>query len=93
MVYAGVYEKSFVLFFGDTVQYYITEEEDGKAQLTESGTISKSDIGSERHDSRFELLNDVMIGKNLQDYDTVDKSLEEYYWKEFLVEKLFGERK
>ena len=93
MVYDGVYEKSFVLFFGDTVQYYITEEEDGKAQLTESGTISKSDIGSEHHDSRFELLNDVMIGKNLQDYDTVDKSLEEYYWKEFLVENLFGERK
>lgn len=93
MIYDGVYEKAFVLFFGDAIQYYITVEEDGKAQLTESGTITKSDIGSEHHESRFELLNDVMIGKNLHDYDTVDKSLEEYYWKEYLVEKLFGDRK
>lgn len=93
MIYDGVYEKAFVLFFGDAVQYYITEETEERAQLTESGTITKSDIGSEHHESRFELLNDVMIGKNLHDYDTVDKSLEEYYWKEYLVESLFSDRK
>lgn len=93
VVYAGVYEKTFILFFGDTVQYYITEEDDGKEQLTESGTISKSDIGGDRRDSRFEILNDMMIGKNLHDYDTVDKSLEEYYWKDYLVTNLFGDIK
>ena len=32
--------------------------------------------------SRFGLLNDIMIGKTLQDYDTVDHLLEEYYRKD-----------
>ena len=31
-----------------------------------------------------------MIGKTLQDYDTVDKLLHEYYQKDFLVNKLFS---
>lgn len=39
--------------------------------------------------SRFSLLNDIMIGKTMQDYDTVDKLLEEYYKKDFMVNKLF----
>ena len=35
------------------------------------------------------MLNDIMIGKTLQDYDTVNNVLEEYYKKDFMVDKLF----
>ena len=82
--------KEFTLFFGERMQYYITEEVNGKEQLTQSGTINKSDIGQENFEGRFSILNDIMIGKTLQDYDTVDKLLHEYYQKDFLVNKLFS---
>ena len=88
-VFAGICVKEFILFFGERLQYYITEEEDGKEQLTQSGTISKSDIGNTVLESRFSMLNDIMIGKTLQDYDTVGNLLEEYYKKDFMVDKLF----
>ncbi|MGN0167236.1 MAG: DUF5717 family protein [Acetatifactor sp.] len=87
--YGGVCFKEFILFFGESLQYYITEEKNGEAQLTESGTLQKSDISGEECDSRYQLVNDIVISKTLEDFDTMDNLLEEYRKKEFLNGKLF----
>ena len=89
-VYGGVCFKEFILFFGESLQYYITEEKDeGEARLTESGTLQKSDIRGDGSDSRYQLVNDIVISRTLQDMDTMDNLLEEYYRKEFLNGRLF----
>lgn len=88
-VCGGVFFKEFILFFGESLQYYITEEKNGEEQLTESGTLQKSDIGREEDGSKFGMINDIVISKNLQDFDTMDNLLEEYYRREFLGSKLF----
>uniref|UniRef100_UPI004055D5C7 DUF5717 family protein n=1 Tax=Acetatifactor sp. TaxID=1872090 RepID=UPI004055D5C7 len=88
-VYGGVCFKDFVLFFGENLQYYITEEFDGEEQLTESGTIQKSDIAAQNHSNRYEMINDINISKTLQDYNTLDKLLEELYRKEYWNKELF----
>lgn len=88
-MFGGICVKEFVLFFGERLQYYITEEIESGEQLTKSGTINKSDIGQENLESRFSMLNDIMIGKTLQDYDTVDSLLQEYYRQEHMVEQIF----
>ena len=89
-LFSGICVKEFILFFGERLQYYITEDADGREQVTHSATVSKNDSRDDVHmNSRFSLLNDIMIGKTMQDYDTVDKLLEEYYKKDFMVNKLF----
>lgn len=88
-IFGGVCEKEFVLFFGETLQYYIMEERDGKEQLTESNSIQKSDIMEEGSQTKFSMINDMVISKTLQDYDTVDALLEEYYLQEYQNENLF----
>lgn len=88
-MYGGVYVKAFILFFGERLQYYITEEKDGKEQLTESASINKSDIMQEEGDNRFSLINDIVVGQTLQDYNTVDHLLEEYYRKDYIVSRIF----
>lgn len=88
-MYAGIFSKSFVLFFGECLQYYITEEVDRREQLTESGSIRKSDIAGEVTESRFGIINDITIAKTLRDYNTFDQLTEEYYEKKYLTEKLF----
>ena len=89
-VYGGVYCKEFVLFYGEVLQYYIMEEIDGKAHLTESNTIQRTDMAGGNDESRYNMLNDIAISKTMQDYETLDELLEEYYKKEYLVEDLFG---
>ncbi|MBQ6887890.1 MAG: hypothetical protein IJN54_10295 [Lachnospiraceae bacterium] len=88
-VFGGVCTKEFVLFFGETLQYYIIEERDGKGQLTESNAIQKSDIMEEEMQTRFTMINDMVISKTLQDYDTVDALLEEYFLQEYENDRLF----
>lgn len=88
----GVCFKEFVLFFGESLQYYIVEEQGGNEQLTESASIQKSDMGSWNLESKFNLINDICISNTLQDYETVDKLLEEYQHTEYLQNGLFGLR-
>lgn len=88
-VCSGVCFKEFVLFFGETLQYYIMEEGDGQEQLTESGNLQKSDIHGDALDWRYEMINDILISKTLEDYDTLDGLLDEYYRREYLYENLF----
>ncbi len=89
-VYGGFCFKEFVLFFGESIQYYITEEKNGEEQLTESGTLQNSDAGSGRENGRFQMVNDIILSKVMEDYDTMDDLLKEYCRKEFLNGKLFA---
>lgn len=88
--YGGVFFKEFVMFFGETLQYYITEEWDGAEQLTKSGTLQRNEDGGCGEESRYRLINDIVISRALEDYNTMDDLLEEYYRKDFLWGRLFG---
>lgn len=88
-MFGGICVKQFVLFFGEHLQYYITEVEDGKEHLTESGTLSRNDAGGEQRENRYTLLNDIAISRNLHDYGTMDNLMREYFEQEFVVKELF----
>ncbi len=88
-VYGGVFFKAFPLFFGESLQYYIVEEMNGQEHLTESGTIQKSDIESATLEGKFNMINDIVIGNTLQDFNTVDDLMNEYYYKDYMCERLF----
>ncbi len=89
-MYQGIFVVSFVLFFGEQLQYYITETGKDNAEVaTESGTVSKSDIVKVNISGRYSLINDIMIGETLQDYNTVDKLMAEYYKKKNICNRLF----
>lgn len=91
-MFAGICVKEFVLFFGEKLQYYITEEINGTEQLTRSGSINKSDIVQDSFESRFTMLNDIMTGMTLHDYDTVNDLLREYYRQDYMADMIFTMR-
>ena len=75
--------------FGKGNCYGIMEEVDGKSQLTESNTVQRSDMAGNGDESRYSMLNDIAISKTMQDYETLNEMLEEYYKKNYLVDCLF----
>lgn len=87
-MYGGVYAKAFVLFFGEKLQYYITEEYEGEKQFTGSASMNRGEAHYEGG-SRFELINGIAAAGTLQDYGTLDSLLEEYYKKEYVVSRAF----
>lgn len=93
-MYDSVYIASFILFFGEQVQYYITEDRIGEAgerveQLTQSGTLQRSDIRTSGKGSRFSMINDLMVAGTLSDYDTFDHLAEEYFRTGFISNYIF----
>ena len=88
-LYSGIFVKSFILFCGETVQYYITEENQNMEQLTQSSVLTRSESEAEGKPWRFSALNDCVIAKHLDDYATVEEDLISYMEKDFLTKKLF----
>ena len=88
-VYFGVYVKEFVLFYGEQVQYYITEEQENQEQLTESGILQREEQKENGHPSRYQMINEMSIAETLEDYESVEQMLEEYWTTEFVVDKVF----
>ena len=81
--------KEFVLFFGESLQYYVTEEIGGIEKLTESGTCLKGDEFASLNGGKYSMLNDIIISRVMQDYNTFDTLMEEYFKKDFYNRKMF----
>lgn len=88
-MFGGIYVKDFILFFGEKLQYYITEESEAGEQVTLSSVLSKNDAGEDGCAGRFGILNDIMIGETLQDYNTVEDLLFTYFRQDHMTEQIF----
>lgn len=91
-MFGGICVSDFILFFGEQLKFYITEESEAGEQLVMSDVIRKGDAGEDIHEGRFGVLNDIMIGKTLQDYDTVNDLLAAYFRQDHMVDQIFTPR-
>lgn len=88
----GIFFKEFVLFAGETAEYYLTEDgqfagEDDQEAVIESGTVSKATAQSGQ--SRYRLINEIVSCHDHREYERMDNLLEKYYKREFLNSRLF----
>lgn len=88
-MYAGIYVKSFILFYGEKIQYYITEEDGRQEKLTQSSVLERGEDIKDNTDDRFSMINSLVISREMQDYATYCKVASEYAKKSFLVQRLF----
>ena len=88
-VYEGIFVKNFVLFYGETVQYYISEEcEDGEHN-TESFRISNRSVSPEKAQGRYEQINDIIASRDTHDNETFRKLVHSYAVNECVTSQLF----
>lgn len=88
-MYGGIFVKEFLLFHGESLQYYVTESYGNREQLTESGTISKNEELAAASFDRYSLINDIALSVSLKDYTTAKELFDEYEQKEFMMKELF----
>ncbi len=78
-VYDGIFVKSFVMFFGERIHYYISEERGSVVNVSESMEILNNDVYGEDSESRYNLLNQMMISSTLQEDALLLKTMNRYY--------------
>lgn len=87
--FEGIFTKEFTIFYGDTVQYYITEEENQKGDITESHTLMNDEIDSQAVEGRFEAVNDMIATLEMNDDNTLENMMDNYAVSDYLVKKMF----
>lgn len=89
-LYGGLFVKSFVLFCGGEVQYYITEQTGNKEQLTSSSVLERKENEEFEDKWRYTMLNEGLIAKEMKDYDTAAQNLLDYIRNDYLAGEIFG---
>ena len=79
-----------MLFFGERLQYYVTEEVNGREMLTLSDSVSVEETISDSLDSRYNILNSMVVAKTLQDDATLMELMEEYVEEDAFAKKVFN---
>ena len=77
-VYDGIFVKAFVMFFGEAIQYYISEEHAGQVDVTESNRIVNNDVYNKDDQSRYNLLNQMLISGTLQEDNELQMTMKQY---------------
>ena len=88
-VYDGIFVKSFVMFFGEAIQYYISEENGTEVEVTQSNRIVNNDIYNKDDISRYNLLNQMLISNTLQEDGDLYVTMNQYTQLEAVTQKLF----
>ncbi len=88
-VYDGIFVKAFVMFFGEAVQYYISEEHGNEVEVTESNRIVNNDVYNKEDESRYNLLNQMLISNTLQEESDLYRSMRQYAEHEEVTQKVF----
>lgn len=76
--FEGIHVKEFVLFRGETLQYYITEQTESGQEITESISAKAEDDISNLQESRYHVLNTMIIAREMRDEKTLIDMMEEY---------------
>lgn len=87
--YDGVFVKKMVLFAGEAVQYYITEETDGKTEVTKSGILACGPASEELPESRYSRLNQLIGLKKEGSTDRFEAKMLEYEQLDHTVGQIF----
>lgn len=88
-MYDGIYVKTFVIFFGELIRYYITEEHDNSIEVKESNRLTCNNIPGDNDHSRYNLINEMIISDTLSDETTLKSNINEYKRLDAATKQLF----
>lgn len=88
-MYDGIYVKTFVIFFGEMIRYYITEEHDNSIEVKESNRLTCNNIPGDNDHSRYNLINEMIISDTLSDETTLKSNIDEYKRMDAATKQLF----
>ena len=84
----GVYTYSFLIFYDEKVQYYITE--DGSDDpVTESMELSVSEVDFSNDDTHYGLINDMLVCRQMNEEKTLGDMAKDYYIRKIVGENVF----
>jgi hypothetical protein len=90
-VFLGIHVKEFVLFYHETVEYYITQEYEGQETATESFYAQYECDPLMTDDTRYNQISLMLMAKELGDENALLEMMENYIRREYLAATCFSQ--
>lgn len=88
-VFPGIYTKKLLLFYGENLMYYITEDWMDTGNLTESKNYYIDSDMFNSDESRYSKINEILVCKEMKEESTIREMMKSYYIENVMTEKLF----
>lgn len=88
-IYEGIFVKQFVLFYGEHIQYYITEEDKDGELMTDTYTLTNTSIKPDKSEGRYDFINDMIASRDAHDNQTFHKLIHTYAVTEYVTGQIF----
>lgn len=87
-IYKGIFSREFVLFYGESMEYYIVTEEEGAETRTEVRVSSARSVDMHGR-SRYQLINQMLAAMAAGDTEALRDKVREYRRAEQVVDAVF----
>jgi len=89
-VYLGIHIKEFILFYNESIQYYIAEEdEEGQVTITESVKVQLDQNRQLDEDTKYDHINFMLTAIDMQDEKTLMDSISNYVKTNYVMSQIF----
>lgn len=85
----GIFTKEIILFHDEVLQYFITEHDGEKEEITESRSVRYLDEDVHERETKYDEINGILIAVEMQDEKTAIDLLEQYYRTEYAMKRHF----
>jgi len=85
----GIFEKEVILFYGESLQYYISEESEQGVEIVESHIVNQMETEIASGTTKYGKINEILMTKDMRDEKTLFSLLEQYYKEEYAVKRHF----
>ncbi len=87
-MYAGIFSKEFVLFYGEELRWYVTVRHEGAERRTKTRTLTMANVDMEGR-SRYQLINQMLRAYATGDEQELRERIRDFRQSERMVERLF----
>ncbi len=87
-MYQGYFNKTFTLFYGETLHYYFQVEEEGRVYRTPKKVLTARMAEGEVQ-TRYQMINQILTARKTGKSETAREKMRQYLQQERLMEHLF----
>ena len=87
-MYQGIFVKEFLLFYDETLEYYLTVELPDDTRQTEKKLLTMEESLQEGN-TKYQLINQMLAGRKLGRREQTEKAMEQYLQREHFARKMF----
>ena len=86
----GVFVKELILFYGESLQYFISVEDEEGIEVVESRMVHHTEMESSEGTTKYGKINEILMTQDMKDEKTLFSLLEQYYKEEYAINRHFS---